>query len=83
VLNRKGNKATGLCAFGVEANLYSIQAVSKPEHSSNVTVTALPSIWSTKLHGGTSSIQYLVAKPIQNTKMSQSELHCCHSMQVQ
>ena len=64
----RGNKITDLCAFGVEANLHLIQAVSKPEHSPNVIVTAVPSIWSTKVYGGTSSTQYLVAKPIQNTK---------------
>jgi hypothetical protein len=52
----------------VEANLHLIQAVSKHEHSSNVTVTAVPSIRSTKLHGVTSITQYLVAKQIQNTK---------------
>jgi hypothetical protein len=68
VLNRRVNKATGLGAFDVEANLHSIQAVSKAEHSSVVTVTAIPSIQSTKLHGPTSSTQYLVAKQIQNTK---------------
>jgi len=68
VLNSRVNKATDLCAFDVEANLHSIQAVNKPEHSSNVTVTAVPSIRSTNLHGGTCSTQYQVAKQIQNTK---------------
>jgi hypothetical protein len=42
VLNwRVNNKATDLFAFRVEANLHSIQSVSKPEHSSNVTVSVL------------------------------------------
>jgi hypothetical protein len=57
-----------MCAFRVEANLHSIQAVTKPKHSSNVTLTTVPSIRSTKLHCGTPSTQYLVAKQIQNTK---------------
>jgi len=68
VLNRRVNKANDLCAFGVEANLHSIQAVNKLKHSKNVTITAVPSIRSTKLHGGTSNTQYLVANQIQNTK---------------
>ena len=67
MLNRRVNKATGLCAFDVESNPHSIQLVSKAEHSSDVTVTAVLSIQSTKLHGGTSSTQYLVEKQIHNT----------------
>ena len=55
MLNRRVNKATDLCAFGVEVKLHSIQAVNKPEHSTNVTVTAVPSIRSTRLQGGTSN----------------------------
>ena len=68
VLTRRVNSASDFCASGVEAKLHSIQAVSKLEHSSNVTVTAVPDIRSTRLHGGTSSTQYLVAKQIQNIK---------------
>ena len=41
-------------------------------NSSNMTVTTVPSIRSTRLNGGTSSTQYLVAKQIQNTN--------CHNL---
>jgi hypothetical protein len=57
-----------MCAFVMEGNLHLIQALTKPEYSSNVTLTAVPSIRSTTLRGGTYSTQYLVAKQIQNTK---------------